>query len=213
MRSLSVPARPGAVAPMRMVWLPGAYHSHEEFLTAGFAQAARARLADIDLIFADLHMDFIGDRRLLNRLRCEFVLPARRAGVSVWMGGISLGGLFALDYTDSHPGELAGLCLLAPYLGNRMLTGEIAAGPGLAGWEPGQLAQGDVERRIWRYLQNRPADSEALYLGYGRDDRFAPAHELMAATLPPACVDVVGGGHEWSTWLRLWENFLDSRTP
>jgi pimeloyl-ACP methyl ester carboxylesterase len=194
-----------------MLWLPGAYHSHQDFVTAGFAAAARARHLDIDLVFIDLEMDYIGDRSILARLRRDFVLPARAAGVELWLGGISLGGLFALDYVDSHPGDVDGLCLLAPYLGNRMLTGEIAAAQGLAAWQPGNLADDDVERRIWRWLKTRGADDLALHLGYGRGDRFAGAHELMAAALPTTTVDAIEGSHDWATWRRLWENFLDSR--
>ena len=45
----------------------------------------------------------------------------------VWLGGISLGGLFALDYAATDAGAWDGLCLLAPYLGNRLLIGEIVA--------------------------------------------------------------------------------------
>jgi len=206
-----VPALSTAVAPTRMVWLPGAYHAARDFLTAGFAEAVRLRRIALDLIFVDMDMAHVGDRSALQRLRSDIVLPARAAGVSIWLGGISLGGLFALDYAASHPGELDGLCLLAPYLGNRMLIAEIANAQGLARWQPGELAETDEERRIWRYIKNRHADSRPLYLGFGREDRFAAAHELLAATLPADSVEVIAGGHEWSTWVRLWENFLDSR--
>jgi pimeloyl-ACP methyl ester carboxylesterase len=194
-----------------MVWLPGAYHAAHDFVAAGFAQAVRARRAALDLIFIDLELAHVGDRSALQRLRSDIVLPARAAGVSVWLGGISLGGLFALDYAASHPEELGGLCLLAPYLGNRILTGEIARAPGLAAWQPGDLAETDEERRIWRYIKTRQPGSRPLYLGFGREDRFAATHELLAAALPAGCVDVIAGGHEWPTWSRLWENFLDSR--
>ena len=206
-----MPALSTAVAPTRMVWLPGAYHAARDFLTAGFAEAVRLRRIALDLIFVDMDMAYVGDRSALQRLRSDIVLPARAAGVSIWLGGISLGGLFALDYAASHPDELDGLCLLAPYLGNRMLIAEIANAPGLARWQPGELAETDEERRIWRYIKNRHADSRPLYLGFGREDRFAAAHELLAATLPADSVEVIAGGHEWSTWVRLWENFLDSR--
>ena len=194
-----------------MVWLPGAYHAAQDFVTAGFAEAVRTRHAVLDLIFVDLELAHVGDRSALLRLRSDIVLPARAAGVSLWVGGISLGGLFALDYAASFPDELDGLCLLAPYLGNRILTGEIAQAPGLAAWQPGELAETDEERRIWRYIKSRRADSRPLYLGFGQEDRFSAAHELLAATLPADSVDVIAGGHEWSTWSRLWENFLDSR--
>jgi pimeloyl-ACP methyl ester carboxylesterase len=194
-----------------MVWLPGAYQAAQDFLAAGFAGAVRARRLDLDLTFVDLELEHVADRSALRQLRSDIVLPARAAGVSIWLGGISLGGLFALDYAASYPDELDGLCLLAPYLGNRILTAEIIRAPGLGAWQPGELAETDEERRIWRYIKTRGADSRPLYLGFGQGDRFSAAHELLAATLPADSVDVIAGGHEWSTWSRLWENFLDSR--
>jgi pimeloyl-ACP methyl ester carboxylesterase len=194
-----------------MAWLPGAYHTEQDFAAAGFAEAVRARKTPLDLTFVDMELAHVGDRSVLQRLRSDIVWPARAAGVSIWLGGISLGGLVALNYAASYPDELDGLCLLAPYLGNRMLTSEIAEAPGLAAWLPGELAETDEERRIWRYIKNRRADGPPLHLGYGRADRFSSAHGLLAAALPAGSVDVIDGGHDWSTWSRLWENFLDSR--
>jgi pimeloyl-ACP methyl ester carboxylesterase len=194
-----------------MVWLPGAYHAAQDFVTAGFAQAVRARQLSLDLVFIDMELEHVGDRGALRKLRSDIVSPARAAGISIWLGGISLGGMFALNYAASHPDEVDGLCLLAPYLGNRMLTNEIAVAPGLAAWQPGELAEADEERRLWSYVKNRHAGSPPLYLGFGREDRFSAAHELLAATLPADSVDVIPGGHEWPIWFSLWENFLDSR--
>jgi pimeloyl-ACP methyl ester carboxylesterase len=198
---------------MRVIWLPGAYQSAQDFLNAGFAAAVHERQAPLDLSFVDMEFAYLGDRAALELLRSDIVQPARNAGVSIWLGGISLGGLTALDYAASYPDEVDGLCLLAPYLGNRILTSEIARAPGLEAWQPGELAQIDEERRIWRYIKSRNADSRPLYLGFGRSDRFCAAHELLAATLPPESVDVIDGGHDWPTWFRLWENFLSSRLP
>lgn len=208
MRSILKPAGPGGAAPTQMVWFPGAYHSAQDFLHAGFAEAVLLRQIPLDLRFVDLEMQHLDDREPLDRLRHEIVLPALGSGVSVWLAGISLGGMVALDYASSYPDDLDGLCLLAPYLGNRMLLDEIAAARGLAGWEPGELAQADAERRIWSYLKAR-VDSQPLHLGYGQDDRFSAAHGMLAQTLPANAVDVVAGGHEWRAWIKLWENFLD----
>jgi pimeloyl-ACP methyl ester carboxylesterase len=192
-----------------MIWLPGAYHSAQDFLDEGFARAAAQRQLPLDLLFVDLQMRHLDDRDIFQRLRSEIILPARNSGAAVWLAGISLGGLIALDYASSHPSELDGLCLLAPYLGNRMLINEIAAASGLDGWEPGEVAESDAERRIWRYIKTR-VESRPLFLGYGRDDRFSAAHGMLAAALPADWVAVVAGGHKWGTWLTLWENFLDS---
>jgi len=211
MRSIAAPADVSAVAPTQMVWLPGAYQGAQDFLSAGFDRAVQARGLALDLLFVDLEMAHMTDRGALETLRAEIVAPARAAGVSVWMGGISFGGLLALGFADLYPDELDGICLLAPYLGNRMLVAEIARAPGLAAWQPGELARDDEERRIWRFVKHRRTDSRPLYLGFGREDRFAAAHELLASALPPGSVDVIPGGHEWPTWTTLWENFLEAR--
>jgi pimeloyl-ACP methyl ester carboxylesterase len=192
-----------------MVWLPGAYHSAQDLLDEGFARAAAQRRVLLDLRFVDLHMQHLDDRDVFRRLRSEILLPARDSGAAVWLAGISLGGLIALDYASSYPGELDGVCLLAPYLGNRMLINEIAAASGLAKWQPGELAESDAERRIWRHIKTR-VDSRPVLLGYGRDDRFSAAHDMLAAALPRNWVEVVDGGHEWGAWLTLWGIFLDS---
>ena len=211
MRSIFSAATPGVVAPTRIVWLPGAYHAAQDFLNAGFAEAVLLRHLPVDLSFVDLELRYLGDDAAVHGLRADLVLPARKMGVSVWLAGVSLGGFIALDYAATFAGELDGVCLLAPYLGNRMLTAEIASAPGLDAWAPGELAEADAERRVWRYLKTRVADPPALYLGFGHDDRFAAAHKLLAAALPAASVDVIAGGHEWRTWAKLWENFLESR--
>jgi pimeloyl-ACP methyl ester carboxylesterase len=211
MRSTFRAAAHPTVAAARMIWLPGAYNAARDFLEAGFPAAVLQRQACLDLVFVDLELHHLGDRTALQQLRSELILPARSQGVTTWLAGISLGGLLALDYAATYPSDLDGLCLLAPYLGNRMLTGEIAAAAGLQAWEPGELAESDEERRIWRYIKSRDVDSPPLYLGFGRADRFAAAHRLLAKALPDNSVDVVEGGHEWRTWTTLWENFLDSR--
>jgi pimeloyl-ACP methyl ester carboxylesterase len=222
MRSVVLNAESAARAPTCIICLPGAYHAAADLSSAGFDSRVRARALPIDLAFVDVDLRYLGDRSPLDRLRQEIVLPARAMGYrSIWMAGISLGGFIALDYAASNPGDLDGLCLLAPYLGSRMLTREIAAAPGLAAWSAGSAADSDEERRIWRFIQTqhplaRRADAHPwyplpLYLGYGHEDRFADAHRLLAEALPAGAVDVVSGGHDLRTWTVLWENFLDSR--
>jgi hypothetical protein len=212
MRSIFRAARKGSLAPARMVWLPGAFHMPEDFLGAGFDATVRERGIDLDLEFVELEIEHVGDRRIIGKLSRDVIAPARAHGCStIWIGGISLGGLFALDYAASGAGEWDGLCLLAPYLGNRLLITEITRAPSVAAWQPGPLAECDEERRIWRFLKTRQEARPPLHLGYGRDDRFAPAHGLLAQTLPSDAVHVVAGGHDWQTWLTLWERFLESR--
>jgi pimeloyl-ACP methyl ester carboxylesterase len=205
------PAEAGAIAPTRMVLLPAAYTRPEDFLKEGFVKAVRERTLSLDLLCVESQLEHLTDGTLFRRLRHEVVLPARALGCTVWLGGISLGGFVALAYAERYPQEIDGLCLLAPYLGNHMITGEIQRSNGVAEWTPGHLADDDDERRIWRFIKERRAWPAPLHLGFGRDDRFAASHRLMAAALSPESVDTVPGGHEWPAWRHLWENFLDMR--
>ena len=210
-QSIWEPARSGHAAPTRVVMLPAAYAAPGDFVEHGFASAVRARRLDVDLVFAGFELQHVTDRSVLAHVRRELVLPARSLGARVWLGGISLGGYLALCCAEQHPQELAGLCLFAPYLGSHIVTGEIARARGVAGWNAGELADDDDERRVWRFIQTLDSSSLAVHLGLGREDRFGSRHRLMAAALSSDSVDVVPGGHDWPTWYRLWENFLDKR--
>jgi pimeloyl-ACP methyl ester carboxylesterase len=214
MRAILEPADTTNLSPTRILLLPAAYTAPEDFQREGFATAARARALPLDLVFVELKLQHLADRTILRRLRHEVVLPARAMGCqSVWLGGISLGGFVALAYAERYPLEIDGLCLFAPYLGNHIITSEIERARGVHEWTPGELADEDDERRIWRFIKEHRDRPSPLHLGFGSDDRFAGSHRLMAAALAPESVDIVPGGHEWPAWRRLWENFLDARFP
>jgi pimeloyl-ACP methyl ester carboxylesterase len=212
MRIVLEPATTEGIAATRVLLLPAAYTTPDDFLREGFVKAARDRALPVDLVFVELKVQHLTDRTILRRLRHEVVLPARALGCrSIWLGGISIGGFVALAYAERYPEEIDGLCLLAPYLGNHIVTGEIERANGVHEWTPGELAADDDERRIWRFIKEHRARPSPLHLGFGRDDRFADSHRMMASALAPECVDVVPGGHEWPVWRQLWENFLNAR--
>ena len=201
----------------RIVLLPGAFSTAGDFATAGFADALRERALGVELIVTDLGLKTVTDRSVLERLRTGPLQAARAAGAeSVWLAGVSLGAFVALALAERHPGEVDGLCLIAPYLGTRIVSGEVARAGGLARWQPGVLGDDDEERRVWRFLQPRAARRPSIHLGYGRADRFADSQQLLAAALPADSVDVIDGSHDWTTWRTLWDRFLDrwpSRVP
>jgi pimeloyl-ACP methyl ester carboxylesterase len=215
MRVELISAVPGAVAKRRIVLLPGAYQSPEDFQTAGFLAAVRERRLDIDIVLVAPELAHLTDRSALTQLHTDVVVPAQSSGCcAVWFAGISMGGFLALLYAADHPKALNGICLLAPYLGNRMIRAEITRFQSLAKWNAGMAdAQDELaeERRVWRYIANYlPHPPPVHYLGFGRDDRYATAQRLLASQLPPDSVDVIDGGHDWSVWRQLWDRFLDS---
>jgi hypothetical protein len=208
-RSIAVGA-PGAHST-RIVLLPGAYHALDEFVAAGFDQAVRGRA--LELIFAAPELAHLNDRGWLAQLRTEVIAPARARGGALWLGGISLGGFMALRFAAETTQALDGLCLLAPYLGSRIIAAEVGAHGDLSGWTaPALLADDDDERRIWRFVQQLPHMPAAprMFLGYGRDDRFADTQRLLARALPQGDSREIAGGHDWPVWRALWDGFLDT---
>ena len=53
MRSIFRAAAESSVAPTRMVWLPGAFDTPEDFVKAGFDASVRSRRIPLDLVFVD----------------------------------------------------------------------------------------------------------------------------------------------------------------
>lgn len=194
-----------------LVFLPGVYDTPEDLVREGFVAAVRDRGLPIDMVLVDADVGYYTDESIEHRLRGEVIAPARAAGYrSIWLAGISLGGMGCLAYAEAYGNEVDGLILLAPYLGNRGLHEEIRAAGGLANWQVTSDGA-DGERRIWRWIASLPTrrDRPVLYLAYGDQDRFAPAHRLLADQLPASQVAVQAGGHDWPVWRQAWASFLD----
>jgi len=199
------------MAGVRIVMLSAAYTKPVDFVHEGFVSAVRERALDVDLVFARPGLLEQRERQVVGSLQSEFLAPARAQGVALWLGGISLGGYAALCCAVEHAAELAGLCLFAPYLGSHITTGEILRAGGIGHWRPAELAPDDYERRIWRLIAAPGAGVPIIHLGLGREDRFLERQRLFADALRPECVNIVPGGHDWPTWRRLWDRFLDAR--
>ena len=208
MRTLRIPAREGMRAGMQVILLPPAYGEPEDFLTAGFAEAVRARALDVDLILVAPQPAHVTDRAFLGALGEEL---HNRGPQGTWLGGISLGAYFALCCAARAPSMLAGVLLLAPYLGSYLTVSDVARA-GLKAWPAPEESSADEELRIWGFLKHWPPGLR-LHLGLGQQDRYAARHRVLAAALSSEQVDTVSGAHDWPTWRRLWDNFLDVRLP
>jgi S-formylglutathione hydrolase FrmB len=182
----------------------------------GFVAAVHATGLAVDVLLVDAHVGYYKDRGILERLRIDVVSPAQAAAFSsIWMAGISLGGLGALLYADAHPGEIAGVLALAPYLGELEAMPAIIRDGGLLHWQApqGPLPDSEIGPQAWRSVQKLVRVGEApsrppVYLGYGLSDRFAPEQRALAEALPPARVFTAPGGHDWDPWLGLWQRML-----
>jgi pimeloyl-ACP methyl ester carboxylesterase len=211
-----LPATRGRTAPARIVLLPGAFGSPDGFLAAGFDAAVRSRELPLDLEFVALELAHVADRSMVDRLAQQIIAPARAAGCRlIWIGGISLGGFLALTLAARYPTAVDGLCLLAPYLGGRPVTNEIRAAGAASAWlrlQTDTQMQGDEDRELWRFIA-QGMGGLPVWLGLGHQDRFLDRHRLLAAELVAQAVFTLDGGHDWPTWRKLWDNFLNTWTP
>jgi hypothetical protein len=209
MRVLRVAVHEHRSAARRVVLLPPAYAEPEDFLAAGFAAAIQARKLDLDLLLVAPQLRHVNDRGFLAPLHALLVQDA--ATIRTWLGGISLGAYLALCGAQRSAAVLEGMLLLAPYLGSHVTVSEVAR-TGLAAWPAPEGSEIDEEHALWRLLKHWP-EGVALHLGMGLQDRYGTRHRVLAAALSPGQVDAVSGAHDWPTWRRLWDNFLDVLLP
>jgi pimeloyl-ACP methyl ester carboxylesterase len=192
-----------------VVFLPGRGDRAEDFAEHGFLGAARQAGLEADVLAVDAHLAYYYKRVIADRLWEDVILPARARGYRrVFVVGISLGGLGAITLAQEHPDAVAGLFVLAPYLGEPELTREIEGAGGLARWS-GAPSERDF-RGVWGFLRGYAAGEPRppLWLAYGESDRYAYGHRLLASALPKDRVFVTAGGHDWKAWDALWAGFL-----
>jgi len=174
-----------------LIMLPAAKAEPEQFLEHGFIEALRERNLPLDVLLVDAHSDYYLDGDIVDRLDTEVVRPMAAKGYQeLWLAGISLGGLGCVAYACRTEARLAGLLLLAPFLGVRG-----------ADREPEMLALIARCQTGERRLPN-------IFLGYGAQDRYATASQRLAQLIPAENTVTIDGGHDWPTWNALWRLML-----
>jgi pimeloyl-ACP methyl ester carboxylesterase len=195
-----------------VVLLPGRGSGARSFSDEGLVRELLEQRRDVDVVAIEAHLGYYRDRSLPLRLKEDVIDPARKRGYrSIWLVGTSMGGLGAIMYDTTYPGDVTGILLLAPYLGEGSLLREIRSAGGLARWQPGEIPDQDVERAIWQRLSRYRAPEQSVkrvYLGFGSEDRFAVTNSFFAESLPAGQVVTVQGGHDWQTWRALWHKLL-----
>ncbi len=210
------PAATGRQGNVLLVMLPGVGIEAQDFADHGMVAAVHELGLAVDIVAACPDLDLYLEGDIATALHRAVIEPALAQGYArLWLLGISLGGMGALLYASRYAAHVEGLVLLAPFLGTQGTVAEIAEAGGLSGWSPAGSSATVPEQRMLAWLQtfleHRPA-RPALYLGYGRADRFARGHRLLTEQLPHHAIVSEDGGHDWATWLALWRQVLD-RAP
>ncbi|MCU0231567.1 MAG: lysophospholipase [Acidobacteria bacterium] len=209
-RAVSLEQRP---SKSLVVLLPGRFDEAEDFARRRFPEIAREAGGTFDIVAVDAHLGYYRDGAIAERLEEDVIRPARARGYErIWLAGISMGGLGAIIYGDLHPGGVDGVFLIAPYLGPDDGAAVIAAAGGLAAWTPppGPRDTLGFADRIWVGAKDMVGRPQPVVLAYGRDDKLAATHRVLAAALPPGRVLVLPGGHDWEPWQAAWRQFVEA---
>ena len=194
-----------------IVMVPGALMSPQDFLAAGFDRQLAQHWPQAALVPASIDVNQLDVDACVATLREQLLaITAAHSGHRLVLGGISLGAAVALHYARQHGAAVHGLCLLAPYPGSRITTGAVRAAGGPARWRLTGTHGDDAEFLLWQWMI-QGHDGLPVYLGYGRDDRFADGQGLMAEAMPAAIHHTVAGDHDWPAWQSLWQDFVARR--
>ncbi|MEO1203891.1 MAG: alpha/beta fold hydrolase, partial [Pseudomonadota bacterium] len=179
----------------------------QHFADAGFG--APAANGSFDVVAMDAHLGYYMERSLLVRLHDDIIAPAKAAGYdSIWLLGVSMGGLGSLLYAAEYPDDVDGIILLAPYMGGRKAIEEVLAEGTLAEWNGEGKRMKDYEVDIWRYIQATTTGdtSTPIILGFGTEDRMAEGYSGLVEKVDFTAVYTREGGHKWTTWRPLWDD-------
>jgi len=197
-----------------LVFLRGRGGNHEDLVAQGYVKDLRDRNIPVDAALPNAHFGYYIGETLVPRLEADVVEPARAEGYeSFWLVGFSMGGLGALMYARQHPKDVEGVLVIAPFLGYEDIIREIAKAGGVRSWEPGAHDPAkDWQRAFWSWLKQCDEGKQArppVYLGYGREDSFAPACRLLEDLLPEDHVISIPGGHTNTIMRKVWRLFLE----
>ena len=193
-----------------IIVLPGFGSDTRDMKKHGVAQAIQEAWPEADVLLADATFAYYNKGNLIERLHGEIVSPAQRAGYrKIWLAGASLGGMGALLYEQQHPGEVTGIVLFAPFVGDRKLLQEISDAGGPRAWNPGELPaevnSDNYQRQVWKMVKGwaeEPQRARRVWLACGVEDRLLAGARLMATALPQDRFIELPGGHTWAAWIN-----------
>lgn len=206
--------QPG-IARVLVVVLPGRGDSLADLERSGIVGAIQQAWPNADVELAGAGMPYYLAGQMPRVLREDVILPARARGYrALWLLGASLGGMGEVLYARDHAQEIAGMIMLAPYLGDARNVEAIRAAGGLAAWDPGPptaVNPGNYQRELWRTVRSwraQPGFAARVWVGCGSDDAFARNLPALREALPPGHVIEQPGGHRWRVWVALTRRLL-----
>lgn len=188
--------------------LPGKGDNPNSFIENQWLETLQQENIDADIIIADAHLGYYLNDSTTLRLRQDILtdLIVKRYS-QIWIAGVSMGALGALQFSLDYPCMIDGLILIAPYLGPETLIKQIIGQGGIDGWRPSNSPDPFV--KLWSGVKDKSVVRPDMYLGYGQKDRYVLGHHLFAKEVDVLKTIISDGGHDWETWNKLWSLLLE----
>ncbi len=213
-----------------VVVLPGFGETPESLIAHHVADQIMANV-DADVTLVDSHVGYYYEHSIVERLDEDVIQPALAAGYEkIWLGAVSLGSLGALGYGAAHADNVAGIVVIAPWLGDwgygpYYLRNEIEDAGGYRAWQAqvsdeldvngnadlGPMDDDEFFRQVfaWAVAGNRPDGSHVpIYVGYPSHDRYVRSQRLLANAQPESHRLVAIGEHKFEVFYDLLRGFL-----
>lgn len=196
-------------APSRAVLvLPGIGDDLDSLQAGGIGDAIRKAWPDADVVLVEMTIGYYKDGRAMPDLHALVAREHERGIGEVWLVGASLGGMGAMLYDAAYPCDVDGVVLLAPYLGEDDILGQVRHAGGIVRWEAPPAATPDAgnwQAQMWRRAKvwSREGGDPRVWLAWGADDKFAPNMPLLLPAVPESHVVTGAGVHAWRSWTPL----------
>jgi len=192
------------------------FGGHTCFEKEGFISEIRDRNLPFDMIAPNAHFGYYRNQDLVRRIKEDIIQPAQAKGYEkIWLVGVSMGGLGSLFYFEKYPNDIEGVILLGPYLSKGKVINDIKNQGGLASWKPGEYDPvKEWDRFIWEFLKQQTMDkpsAHSLYLGLGTNDYYYTTQKLLAESMPQDHVVETDGRHSFTSFKKIWDQFLDQQ--
>lgn len=177
----------------------------------GWREKLQQRYPAYSIIVPDLHYGYYKEGIFFKRLYDDVIVPAKQSGIkSIWLVGISMGGLGAILTSEYAMDDIKRLFLIAPYLGNGTIKRQIEKIDRLSKLDGQQDNQSKWQLKLWSHLNERTKAEKTtipIYIGYGEQDNM-PGLKYLATALPKQQIISVPGGHTDDVFTSVFELML-----
>ena len=198
-----------------LIFLPGRGDDMQTFKREGFIDLLHQSGRPMDAVLTNAHLGYYYKGVLADRIYQDILVPYRQKGYRrFFIVGTSLGGYGALWVNHEHADVIAGVVLIAPYLGKDRVLREIESEGSTGAWRSGLEREPGIDDKVWLWIDDMNAGETReigkAILGFGQKDKFSRAARLLTRSIPKSNVFVDDGGHNWTTWRKLWAEIMAS---